>query len=254
MAAASVPAATPQPSALEVLTQSITKSVLENINTRMEANNEAVVDEVKGLLAESSSEIADRAAKRLKTDNPDITSPGNLDQYQHNAEVLRTIERAANSVLKGDAEGSIACLNEGKRLISQRQKLIRLADREEKGWKFVQEYVRDNLADDSDDEKQIKKTRRAAQEKFPPKRPFQRQPFRQQNRGGFRRNQPFRDNNQGRDQQPSGSSGPRGYSFNNNNSNQNRTDYRRDRFDRECHICRRRGHLSFDCPERGQRR
>ena len=61
MAAASVPGTTPQPSALEVLTQSITKSVLENINSRMEANNEAVVDEVKGLLAESSSEIVDRA-------------------------------------------------------------------------------------------------------------------------------------------------------------------------------------------------
>ena len=69
-------------------------------------------------------------------------------------------------------------MNEGKKLISQRQKLVRLADREEKGWKFVREYVKDKLVEDSDDEKQIRKARRTVQEKFPTRKPPQRYPNR----------------------------------------------------------------------------
>ena len=80
--------------------------------------------------------------------------------------------KAANFIVKGDGESSIAYLNEGKKQIQQRQKLIRLADREEKGWKFVKEYVKDNLAEDSDDEKQIKRARKATNDKFPARRKF----------------------------------------------------------------------------------
>ena len=237
-----------QPSPIEVLTQTITKSVLATLNQKLDTNNENLLNEVKGLMSETTPDIAERATKRMKLDNPELTNPGNADQYQHNADVLRKIEKAANCVLKGDGDGSIACLNEGKKLISQRQKLVRLADREEKGWKFVREYVRDKLAEDSDDERQIKKARRTVQEKFPTRRPPQRYPNRQLNRPNFRRNQPFRENSnyQHRDQPSYSNRGS--YS-----SHQPRTDFRRDRYDRECHICKRRGHLSFDCPERNRR-
>ena len=99
----------------------------------MEANYESVLDDVKGLLADSSFEIANRAAKRIKLDNPELMSAGNRDQYRHIAKVLRKIEKAANYILKDDSENSIACLSEGQQLIDHRQKLIRLAIREEKG-------------------------------------------------------------------------------------------------------------------------
>ena len=246
---AAAPAQPNQPNPLDVLTQTITKSVLESINQRLEVNNGNLLKEVKGLLSESTPDIAERASKRIKLDNPELNNPGNADQYQHNADVLRNIEKAANCILKGDGEGGIKSLNEGKKLISQRHKLVRLADHEEKGWKFVREYVKDKLAEDSDDEKQIRKARRIVQEKFPTRRPPQRYPNRQSNRPNFRRNQSFRENSsyQHREQQPSYSSRG-GYS-----SHQPRTDFRRDRYDRECHLCRRRGHLSFDCPERNQR-
>ena len=97
---------------------------------------------------------------------PDTTT----NQYQYNAEVLTKIEIAANFIIKGDGKASIVALNEGKNRLAQRRKLVHLADREEKGWKFVREYVRDNLAEDSDDEKQIEKARRAVQEKFSTRR------------------------------------------------------------------------------------
>ena len=48
-------------------------------------------------------------------------------------------------------------LEEGMKLVRERQKLIRMADRSEHGWATVEEYLEDELADDSDDEKRIQK-------------------------------------------------------------------------------------------------
>ena len=50
-------------------------------------------------------------------------------------------------------------------LLDEHQKLIRLADRWERGLGVMDEYTADDLADDSDDEKQIKKAERAAERK-----------------------------------------------------------------------------------------
>ena len=55
-------------SALEVLTETIAKSVLKSINEKMERNNKNLLSEVKGILVESASEITEKAAKRLKTE------------------------------------------------------------------------------------------------------------------------------------------------------------------------------------------
>lgn len=158
------------PTALEVLTQTITKTVLTTMQQKFDTNNSTLMDDVKSLLAETTPEITERATKRMRMDNPELTSPGNIDQYKHNADVLRQIEKAATCIMKGDGQAGISSLKEGKKLITQRQKLVRLADREEKGWKFVREYVKDNLAEDSDDEKQIRRARRTVQEKFPARR------------------------------------------------------------------------------------
>ena len=62
-------------------------------------------------------------------------------------------------------------IQQGRRLLDERQKLIRLADRSEHGWGVVDEYTADDLADDSDDERRIEKAERKAG-----KRRKQRQP------------------------------------------------------------------------------
>ena len=46
-------------------------------------------------------------------------------------------------------------LEEGEKLILDRQKHIRIADRSEYGWATVDEYVENELADGSDDEKRL---------------------------------------------------------------------------------------------------
>ena len=50
--------------------------------------------------------------------------------------------------------------------VQKRQKLIKLADKSEAGWLAVEKYERNDLVDDSDDEKRIKK----AQQKAPRKK------------------------------------------------------------------------------------
>ena len=46
-------------------------------------------------------------------------------------------------------------IREGKKLIATRQILIKIADRSEYGWATVDEYIEDELASDSDDEKRL---------------------------------------------------------------------------------------------------
>ena len=241
-------AATSAPSPLEVLTAAITKSVIASMDDKIASNNTQLLEDMKGLLAESAPEISERATKRIKLDNPEFENPGNRDQYQHNVEVLRTIEKAANCIMKADGEGGISSLREGKKLINQRQKLIRLADREEKGWAFVKEYNVDTLAEDSADERRLKKARTAVKERFSQ----QNRRYQQSNRGNFRRQQSSRGNsNYRRNQQ---NSYPRSQSTRDSFQPRTpRTDFRRDKYDRECHECKQRGHLSYDCPSKRQR-
>ena len=255
---AAVPPNPDQPSPLQVLTETITKSVLNAVNEKIVDNRSNLMDDVKSLLAETAPEITERATKRIKKDNPDIKNYGCLDQFQHNSEVLRTIEKAANAILKGDGDAGLKSLSEGKKLINHRQKLVRLADREEKGWRFVKEYEKDKLADDSDDERAIARARRAANAKSP-RGSSRRPPYRQQNRNFQNRNfQTYRNQSssyyQPHDQQPSSSyQNGNNYQQQNRNSQQfqaPRSDFRRNRYDRECYVCNQRGHLSYDCPRR----
>ena len=51
-------------------------------------------------------------------------------------------------------------------LLSRRKKLIKLADRSEAGWAFVEEYIEDDLADNLDDERRIEKAEKAAERKL----------------------------------------------------------------------------------------
>ena len=57
-------------------------------------------------------------------------------------------------------------ISEGMDLVKQRQKLIKLADSSDDGWRVVNEYIANPLADDSDDEKKIHKAQSRADSKI----------------------------------------------------------------------------------------
>ena len=52
---------------------------------------------------------------------------------------------------------------EGRQALANRQKLILLADRSEFGWDVARKYEADELAEDSDDEKKIRKAEKEGQ-------------------------------------------------------------------------------------------
>lgn len=54
-------------------------------------------------------------------------------------------------------------LEKGARFLSERQKLIKIADCSTNGWSVVAEYTADELADDSEGEKRIEKAEKAAE-------------------------------------------------------------------------------------------
>jgi len=63
-------------------------------------------------------------------------------------------------------------LNEGKKLLRKRMKLIKLADRE--NWVTVKAYVSDDMASDSEDEKRINRAIRTANSKIEKQRKLKR--------------------------------------------------------------------------------
>ena len=72
------------------------------------------------------------------------------------------MDEAIAATERRDIARTKEALQEGKALLLKRQKLIRLADRAECGWDVVHEYLSDELASDSDDEKHIARSCKAA--------------------------------------------------------------------------------------------
>ena len=108
-------------------------------------------------------EASQEAAKRIKADiTPTFKNPGNKDQFKHEQEMKGVMEEALKAIEGNDLEKAKSKLEDGKRFIASRIKLIKMADREEDGWDVVKFYKADDLADNSDDEKNISKAKRLA--------------------------------------------------------------------------------------------
>ena len=109
----------------------------------------------------SDREVADdRLLKRLKMEKaPSFKKKTHEKQYFFNEEVSSKMEAAASSLSQTPPaiEKAKTQLEKGLKFVCEQQKLIRMADRLEHGWATVEEYLEDELADNSDDEKQMQK-------------------------------------------------------------------------------------------------
>ena len=110
------PTAPVAPSALEGLTQHISRSVIGSIKDALESTRASLLEEAKSALAEASSDIADKASIKLRLENPTFSKLGCRQQYEHKSKVLRAIKKASQAVSKGDTEASLSALAEGKSL------------------------------------------------------------------------------------------------------------------------------------------
>ena len=93
-----------------------------------------------------------------------LKGKGNKHQFEFCQNLTTTLDEVDENITNNKLEDAKIALENGKNLIRKRMKLIKLADRED--WATVAEYMSDDMASDSEDEKRINRARRAATAKL----------------------------------------------------------------------------------------
>ena len=149
---------------------SITK---DEVSDLIKLNNQQMMDSFKVLLQdtvgqikrvnEDAADLQMREIKRLKHSEPHkFKRKANEDQYKFNLKLGETLDNAKSAAQKSQLEKVKSELDEGEKLLLERQKHILLADKSESGWFTVDEYKKHDLAENSDDEKRIFSAERRA--------------------------------------------------------------------------------------------
>ena len=213
-----------------------TNSIMDAVNKYMVSTTDKLEKRFERLIEKSSDDTIKKTTKKIKLETPALTRPGCEDQHKHNYSVLEHIGTAEKLIKQGKTTEALDELAAGKKLVLKRQKLVRLADREENGWSFVKEYVADDLASGSDDEKKISKARTASSRKrktrsqpLEPRAATSSTSLRYASK--FSQNYPNTHRNESTRVQEFRS-----------------RDFRKNQYDRQCYGCGRRGHLLYSCP------
>ncbi|XP_076105887.1 uncharacterized protein LOC143074222 [Mytilus galloprovincialis] len=152
--------------ALQTTQTTILDSKTTLLDNRLECFNKNFQSTQKAL-AESQLAKLDETL----SDNYKFKKRGNEEQHKHNSKVLVKLKEA-NSELnqehltKDNIESAKDKITEGMSLIRDRQKLIKLADSSEAGWRVVAEYTAYPLAENSEDEKRMYKAQTRAEAKI----------------------------------------------------------------------------------------
>ncbi|CAC5383114.1 unnamed protein product [Mytilus coruscus] len=94
--------------------------------------------------------------KKVKKSENNFKFKGNKVQFDLNVDVLDNLDSAISCIEKKRPNKAISYLEDSKELLNKRNKHIRIADKSEGGWQTVSEYLSDELASDSEDEKRIR--------------------------------------------------------------------------------------------------
>ena len=137
----------------------IVESTVTKKNENLLASMKSLLDDSLNELKRSHADTADshlKEIKKLKFDEPHrFKKRGNEDQYRFNLKVSDAIEEAKDAFSARQFDKVHASLEKGEKLLTERQKHILLADKSDFGWSLIREYKRNDLAEDSDDEKKI---------------------------------------------------------------------------------------------------
>ena len=155
-------------------TISVTKEVRDFISNSLADNNRALLTQISKLVSDSAenlkranAEAVDeqlRQVKKLRREEPkSFKRKGNEIQYKFNSKLQDSLEEAKTHLETNAVEKAKELLTEGTLLLTNRQKLILLADKSEFGWKTVEEYSQHELAEDEDDGKKIRRAEERAE-------------------------------------------------------------------------------------------
>lgn len=149
----------------------LTRDVSELVNRTMASREDVVLAAAKEVAKEVAKSFLDQQKRdnennlkkveaNQKLDRIDFENKGNQNQFEHCRDMLNNVEDSMTFLESGDLAQVRKNLEEGKKKLLKRIKLIRIADRN--GWSTVQEYISDDLASDSDDEKCLQKAIKTA--------------------------------------------------------------------------------------------
>jgi hypothetical protein len=141
----------------------------------MELNGRAVIDAIEAL-EKKVSELAARGKEPVRKAFPKVqveassaggslSKPAHVDQFRFCEEIKSIATSTLDTIRLDDDEPldvAIDALQKIVEMIEARQKLIKMADRSELGWRVVQHYVADPIAESAEDEKRIKTATKAA--------------------------------------------------------------------------------------------
>lgn len=104
----------------------------------------------------SLNDKTENLAKKVKKSEYSFKFKGNQVQFELNAEVIDDINSAIKHIDSERYTRAVSILKTAASTLKKRNKHIRIADKSEGGWKTVDEYVSDEVASDSEDEKRIR--------------------------------------------------------------------------------------------------
>jgi len=156
-----------------LIRQEVSNAVVSSQNAMMSDFKTLLSSEI-GKMNTQQKEIADSQIVKIEstlTEGYKFRKRGNEEQNKHNVKVLGKLKEAetelkAVRMTEGNIQTAREKIAEGISLINHRQKLVKIADSAQLGWKVVQEYEANPLADDSEDERKIVKAESRAERKF----------------------------------------------------------------------------------------
>lgn len=123
------------------------ETVTRKVTEVMAKQNQTIKAETRNLVKDTLTKEKQRSCT--------VKRSGLQDQYDHQLEALEQFEEIERAITENDLEEAKSHVENGKKLLSNRSKLLKLSDRE--NWNTVTVYTRDKLASDTDDERQINK-------------------------------------------------------------------------------------------------
>ena len=136
------------------------------------------------LKRELSRDVQESESRKVKHEKSvEFKYKSNQTQYEFNSGISEKIDDALKLLETGAKLRPKKKLQTIKEELKKCNKMIRIADRSLAGWKTVQEYLSDEIASDSEDEKKLRQAEKRALEKHTTKKvacevPKAQQPFR----------------------------------------------------------------------------